>query len=125
MMTYYLFLFLGIGALMIAVSIPLILGRVPPNRWYGFRVRRTLEDEHVWYAANCFTAWRMARLGGIAMAAAVVCYLLPGMEFETYAGIMGALLGLGVVLTMIQSFIFLSKLTSADSIKPLERRSQQ
>lgn len=34
------------------VGIPLWLRKVPPNRLYGFRTRRTLSDEAIWYRTN-------------------------------------------------------------------------
>ena len=40
------------GLLVTALSVPLIQKRIPPNPWYGFRVRKTLENRDVWYAAN-------------------------------------------------------------------------
>lgn len=43
-----LILFVGGGAMLIAISIPLIQGRIGPNRWYGFRVRQTLENPSIW-----------------------------------------------------------------------------
>ena len=36
----------------IAISIPLILGMVPRNHWYGFRTPKTLSSDTVWYQAN-------------------------------------------------------------------------
>jgi len=42
--------------LIIVVSVPLILGKVPRNHWYGFRTPKTLASDAVWYPAN--------RLGG-------------------------------------------------------------
>ena len=36
----------------ILVAIPLVLQRVPPNLWYGFRTRTTLSDRDIWYRAN-------------------------------------------------------------------------
>lgn len=41
-----------VGITFIVIAIPGILGQVPPNRWYGFRVSKTLSDERIWYAAN-------------------------------------------------------------------------
>lgn len=41
-----------VGIVFIVISIPAILEKVPPNRWYGFRVAKTLSDERIWYAAN-------------------------------------------------------------------------
>ena len=43
--------------LVAGLSVPLILQKVPPNRIYGFRSKRTLGDEQVWYRVN--------RLGGV------------------------------------------------------------
>ncbi|MBV8452837.1 MAG: SdpI family protein [Deltaproteobacteria bacterium] len=40
------------GIVLIAVSIPLILEKVGPNRCYGFRTAKTLSSPEVWYAAN-------------------------------------------------------------------------
>src|SRR4029077_14059635 len=31
------------------VAIPLVLGVIPRNRWYGIRTAQTLSDERVWY----------------------------------------------------------------------------
>ena len=36
----------------IAISVPLILRKVPPNLLYGFRTRKTMSDPRIWYAAN-------------------------------------------------------------------------
>ncbi len=44
--------FAGIGALFVALSIPLIQRKVGPNIFYGVRTRKTLSDEKLWYEAN-------------------------------------------------------------------------
>ncbi len=36
----------------IAVCIPLLLRKVPPNAIYGFRTPKTLSDPQIWYEAN-------------------------------------------------------------------------
>lgn len=37
----------------IALGLPLANRRIPPNRWYGYRVSRyQYEDEEIWYAIN-------------------------------------------------------------------------
>lgn len=61
-------LFALLGALYIAISLPLIRGRVKPNHWYGFRTPRTLSDPEVWYAANR-VAGRDLALAGASMVA--------------------------------------------------------
>lgn len=45
------------SVVLLCASIPLILEKIPPNRGYGFRVKKTLADECIWYKAN--------RYGGI------------------------------------------------------------
>ena len=45
-------LFALVGLLFIGISIPLILGRVPPNSFYGCRTTKTLSDPKIWYEAN-------------------------------------------------------------------------
>ena len=47
-----LLVFFGAGVVLAGVGVPLLLGRVPPNSWYGCRTSRTLSDERVWYAVN-------------------------------------------------------------------------
>lgn len=36
----------------IVTAIPLVLQKVPPNWWYGFRTRKTMSDTDIWYRAN-------------------------------------------------------------------------
>lgn len=42
----------GVGLLLLLVSVPLWLEKIPPNRFYGFRTPRTVADDRVWYPAN-------------------------------------------------------------------------
>lgn len=50
------------------VALPLVLGLIPPNRLYGFRTKKTLSDDVVWYGVN--------RFAGIAIMVASVVYAL-------------------------------------------------
>jgi uncharacterized membrane protein len=36
----------------VLIALPLVLRSVPPNRWYGFRTRKTLSNPDLWYEAN-------------------------------------------------------------------------
>lgn len=44
-----------LGLLFIAFGVPLAIGKVKPNRIYGFRNPKTLGNEKIWYRANAFT----------------------------------------------------------------------
>ncbi len=43
----------------LVVSVPMILGKVPPNGIYGFRTPKTLSSPDVWYPANRASGWFM------------------------------------------------------------------
>jgi hypothetical protein len=108
--TVVLLTFLGSGLLLTALSIPLIRGRVRPNTWYGFRVRRTLEDPAIWYPANRYAAkWML----GVALAfttVAAALYAAPGLDLVRYALICAAVLLTGIALAVVQSFRYLRTL---------------
>ena len=40
------------GVVLVGAGLPLMHRKIPPNRWYGIRLRSTLADERVWYAVN-------------------------------------------------------------------------
>jgi uncharacterized membrane protein len=52
--TSLLIMQISTALLLIALCVPLILGKIGPNPWYGFRVRRTLENPTIWYKANAY-----------------------------------------------------------------------
>jgi uncharacterized membrane protein len=65
-----LIIVMSCAALFIALAIPLVLRKVPPNAAYGFRTRTTLRDEKAWYETNDrFARWLIA--GSIASAVCV------------------------------------------------------
>ena len=51
----------------ILTAVPLVVGWVPRNGWYGFRTARTLASDAVWYRAN--------RIGGIVVIVAGAAWL--------------------------------------------------
>lgn len=59
--------------LIAALQIPLLLGRVPPNRVYGFRTPRTMRPE-VWFPANAFAARAFL---AACLAALVALWIVP------------------------------------------------
>jgi hypothetical protein len=110
-MTLLLILFLVSGAILIGISIPLILGRVGPNRWYGFRVRRTLEDPQVWYPVNAYLGWRLSGVGMAEIVVATALYFVPGLDVDVYASIVGAVAVAGLMIGLVQSLRYLHLLT--------------
>ena len=71
------FLFLvgaGAGGLMVVLAVPMILQRVKPNPWYGFRTRKTLSDEKIWYAANKYAGKALLMAGAVITVTSLVMY---------------------------------------------------
>jgi hypothetical protein len=102
-----------VAAVEVALSLPLILGRVPPNYVYGLRTYKTLAKPEIWYRANAFAGTAMLAAGLCTAAAGRVLRLLSGgasggeehlAGWATVAGIVPPLLA-GVV-----SIIYASKL---------------
>ncbi|MGH2510582.1 MAG: SdpI family protein [Gammaproteobacteria bacterium] len=61
------------AALIFLVAIPLVIGLIPRNPFYGFRIQKTLADERVWYSANRF-AGVMLMLASIVYAAVALVW---------------------------------------------------
>ena len=93
---------------LIALCVPLILRKVPRNRFYGFRTARTLSSDAVWYPAN--------RIAGTALVWAGLIWLVGGLTIPLIAPPADArawsltigLMALG--LAMVVSFLGLRRL---------------
>ena len=106
-MTALLVTYLAGGTLLSLLSIPLILGKIPPNGLYGVRVRATLQDPALWYSANRYAGQRLFATGIVFDLAALLLALFAGLSIDAYAlaclGIFTLLFGV----TIVQVIIFL------------------
>lgn len=64
--------FAGEGALFIAIAIPLIRRRIPPNLYCGFRTKKTLSSPDIWYPANEYMG-KLLRVDGVCVVVASIC----------------------------------------------------
>jgi hypothetical protein len=108
-MDMLLILYLAIGLVSVGISLPLIARKIPPNLWYGFRIRQTLEDPEIWYAVNQYFGKRLLVTALTFSAAAVILYFVPGISIDAYA--LTCLLVFAVVFTfaMLQSLQYMKK----------------
>jgi uncharacterized membrane protein len=94
--------FLVPSILILLASIPLVMGVVPRNRFYGIRTGKTLSDDAIWYPANRFGGWALIISSIISIA---VSWMMPydPIHFTTFlipfAGFIVPLM-IGVVLTL-------------------------
>ena len=77
-MTLLILLYAGLSVLMIALSVPLIQGRVKPNAWYGFRIPLTLNNPDIWYPANRYAGWSLLAYGLVLLVVTLGLPLLLG-----------------------------------------------
>jgi hypothetical protein len=74
-------MFMISGVILVAISIPLIKGRVAPNGLYGFRVRDTLDDPKTWYKTNRYSGKWLLATGLIFIAVCILAEYQPGYLF--------------------------------------------
>lgn len=72
--------YIAIDLLTIGLAIPMILGKVPPNHWYGFRIPLTVDNPEIWYPANRYAGWLLVGGGIIDMAGTGLFALIPGIS---------------------------------------------
>lgn len=80
-----LLLYVGTSALLVLISLPLIMRKIKPNPFYGFRTRQTLEDPELWYSVNELFARHLLIAGLLQIFASIAFYLIPGISVDVYA----------------------------------------
>jgi hypothetical protein len=93
-----LLLFLFSGLFLAGISIPLILGKIPPNGLYGFRVKKTMEKPEIWYLVNAYSGKWLLIVGIILSIVSIVLYFIPGFSLILYSY---SILGIWAVLFAI------------------------
>jgi uncharacterized membrane protein len=105
------FAFTLMAVLSIVISIPLIAKKVKPNPYYGYRVRKTLENPEIWYPANQYLGWLLLISSLIFLVASILLYFVPGITLDGYA--IGCMLAFIVpfAIGMAQSIHYLKNLS--------------
>ena len=118
-MTLLLGFYVAAGLLLVVLAVPLLLRKIRPNPWYGFRVRQTLDNPALWYPVNAFAAKGLLVVGLGISTVAILLYLLPGLDLAIYAtGVAVVALG-GLAINLILSFRYLARLAGRE--EPEER----
>jgi uncharacterized membrane protein len=84
-MTILMYMFFFSGLLLAGISIPMILGKIPPNGLYGFRVKKTMENPDIWYKTNTYSGKWLLGVGLVLALAAVSFSFIPGLTLSTYS----------------------------------------
>lgn len=98
------------GLVFIGISIPLVLEKIPPNPWYGFRVSKTMSNKEIWYKANKYMGKDFILLGSIMIVYNVMLVLFQPAFICDEPVINLVLLTGGTAIVIIRSFLYLRKL---------------
>jgi hypothetical protein len=97
-------LYVSSGAVLVLLALPLWLGKVPPNPFYGFRIAPALDDPDLWYPTNRYSAGWLIASGATAIATALLLALVPGISIDVYAlgclAVFAAVFHTGLVLSV-------------------------
>jgi hypothetical protein len=74
-----------LGIILIAVSIPLYLGKIKMNYAYGFRIRKAFESEENWYKINRYGAKALMWWSVVIMATGIACLYIEPQHVLTVA----------------------------------------
>lgn len=103
-------MFVALGVFLAALGWPMAARRVPPNRWYGFRVPATLADERVWYDANAVAGRDMMALGTLVLVVALALPRVAELPASVYSGVCAGVLGLGAVVMTVRGWRLANRL---------------
>ncbi len=109
-MTTLLAMYVIFGLLLAGLSIPLMLGKIPPNPWYGVRVPSTLEDERLWYKVNRYMARGLLATGLLTALGALLFYQVPGLSTDAYAWLALAAFAVPMTITVVFGIRYLRRL---------------
>jgi hypothetical protein len=103
-------MFLIMGLLLAGLSIPLILGIIPPNGLYGFRIRKTIENPEIWYPVNKRAGMWLLVLGICVILAAAGFALIPNITIDAYSlSILGVVMVV-FALTLVDTIRYMNAL---------------
>jgi uncharacterized membrane protein len=113
-MIIYVFVFVFMGCLFIGFAIPLILRKVPPNIWYGFRFPKTVNNPKVWYPANHYSGKLLLYAGILTIGLSMICASLPGITPERYAVLVSILLIGIIAVVLFFSILYVNSIDRSD-----------
>ena len=103
----------GVGIIIVLLGLPMLAGKVKPNRLYGFRTKRTLSDEKLWYKANADGGKMMVLWGLIMVIASLFVFkteFAATSSDDALSLIALAVILVPIVLMVVMSVVKLKKL---------------
>jgi hypothetical protein len=102
---------LTVSVIVIILAVPLILKKIPPNGFIGFRTPKTLSTPEIWYAANRYLGWALLFAGLSALICDGALFCFPGTVNGQNINLVTNLIILGpLAAAFTGSFLYLRKL---------------
>ena len=99
-----------IGIVLAFLSLPMIANKIKPNPFYGYRVKRTLENPQIWYQVNQYAGKQLFAAGVLITLFSIGTAVLPGMNLQIYS-LINAAVNLGLItIAVIRSTRYLNSL---------------
>jgi hypothetical protein len=95
-----------LGIILIAVSIPLYLGKIRMNCYYGFRIRKAFESNDNWYVINKYGAKSLLWWSAVIIAIGITCLFIDPQAVLTLAKIAFV----SVLVPVVQTLYFAKRL---------------
>ena len=95
------------GIIVIAVSIPILLGKISRNPFYGFRTQLSLSSDEVWYATNRFAAKGLILSGALNLLIGVISFWFHPLSDGVQ--LLLVVLPLSVFLPCLISYVWMNK----------------
>jgi hypothetical protein len=96
-----------LNLLIIVIAVPLIFKLIPPNYWYGFRIKETINDKKIWYLVNEFFGWGMAISAIISMVIILFLFNYQYLPPILYMNINIAILLIPQIITLLFTISYL------------------
>jgi uncharacterized membrane protein len=113
---FLVILLASIGLLMVVLAIPMIIQKVPPNSWYGVRIKETIDNPDIWYPTNTHIGYLLLIYGILVIIMSLLLPFIPGMNPDLYALMMVALLLVGIVIILIRGKRYVKTLTQEQEL---------
>jgi uncharacterized membrane protein len=112
MKTFFILIEALTAIVFVGMSIPLVLGKVPPNGWYGVRLKKTLENEEIWYKANAYFGrdFLIASLFVLSVCIALF-FNKESMDLNTLLIVISTVMLIPYVVAVVKTFVYLRKLS--------------
>ncbi len=107
-------MYVALGGLLIALGLPMVLGRVPPNRLYGFRTPTTLARPDIWYPVNRVAGWWSVVLGAVTATATAIAWV-GGAPPVPAVVVLAVVVGVGVAGMAIHGCVLSGRLKRSNS----------